>query len=329
VFKNYWYFFGPRWQAYFLSHNLRRLRVRDYGMAGFQQVWAMAIPGTFVLLWSTGFVGARMGTPYADPFIFLLYRFVILAFLLAAAGFIWRAPWPKSWRQVGHLAVVGLLIHASYLGGVFWAISNGVSAAIVALIVSIQPLLTAVIARPYLGEPVSNRQWIGLILGFTGVALVIGDEINLVSSSGVGTIVCFVALVGITLGTLYQKLHGSDMDLRTGSAIQFSAAAIAVGGLSLYFEERPIEWTGEFVFALSWLIVVLSIGAISLLYLLIRQGSASKVASLFYLVPPVVAIEAYLLFGETLNFLDIIGMIIVMGAVALVLHTQKLAVKEE
>jgi drug/metabolite transporter (DMT)-like permease len=298
-------------------------------MGSFKQVWAVATPGVFVLLWSTGFVGARMGAPYADPFIFLLYRFVILAFLLGAAGFIWRAPWPKSWRQVGHLVVVGLLIHASYLGGVFWAISNGVSAAIVAIIVSIQPLLTAVVARSYLGERVSRRQWTGLVFGFTGVALVIGDDINLVSSSGVGVIVCFVALLGITLGTLYQKRHGSEMDLRTGSAIQFSAAAIAVGGLTLYFEERPIEWTGEFVFALAWLIVVLSIGAISLLYLLIRQDAASKVASLFYLVPPVVAIEAYLVFGETLNFFDITGMIVAMGAVALVLHTQKLEVKKE
>lgn len=298
-------------------------------MGGFQQVWAAVAPGVFVLLWSTGFVGARMGMPYADPFIFLLHRFVILAFLLSAAGLIWRAPWPKSWRHVGHLAMVGLLIHGSYLGGVFWAISNGVSAATTALIVSMQPLLTAVVARSYLGELVSTRQWVGLIFGFAGVALVVGDDMNLGSSSGVGVIVCFVALLGITFGTLYQKRHGGDMDLRTGSAIQFSAAAIAAGGLTLYLGERPIEWTGEFIFALSWLIVVLSIGAMSLLYLLIRDGAASKVASLFYLVPPVVAIETYFLFGETLSLLDIIGMIVAMCAVALVLHTQKSGIKEK
>ena len=298
-------------------------------MGSFQQVWAAAAPGIFVLLWSTGFVGARMGIPYAEPFIFLLHRFVILAFLLSAAGLIWRAPWPKSWRQVGHLAVIGLLIHGSYLGGVFWAISNGVSAAIAALIVSLQPLLTAVVARPYLGELVSTRQWVGLMLGFAGVALVIGDDIDLVGSSGLGIIVCFVALLGITFGTLYQKRHGSNMDLRTGSAIQFSAAAVAVGGLTLYLGERPIEWTGEFIFALTWLIVVLSIGAISLLYLLIRQGAASEVASLFYLVPPVVAIEAYFLFGETLSFFDITGMTVAISAVALVLHTSKSGVKKE
>lgn len=292
-------------------------------MINVQKLLASVAPGAFVLLWSTGFIAAKMGTPYADPFIFLLYRFVILALLLGAAGLIWRAPWPTCWQFLGHLVVVGLLIHASYLGGVFWAISNGVSTAVVALIVSIQPLLTAVFACPYLGESVNRRQWIGLIIGFAGVALVIKDDIDFESSSGIGIIVCFVALLGITLGTIYQKRHCGGMDLRTGSAIQFSAAAIAVGILTLSLEEGPVEWRGEFVFALWWLIIVLSIGAITLLYLLIRQGAASKVASLFYLVPPVVAIEAYFMFGETINLFDIIGMIIAMSAVALVLHTQK------
>jgi len=294
-----------------------------------QYIWAAAAPGVFVLLWSTGFVGARLGLPYADPFIFLLHRLAILAVLLAAAGLIWRAPWPKSWAKVGHLAVIGLLMHGGYLGGVFWAISNGVSAAIAALIVGIQPLLTAVAAGPYLGEKVSMRQWVGLLFGFAGVALVVGDDINLDSSNGAGVIVCVVALLSITLGTLYQKRHGGDMDLRTGSAIQFAAAAIAMGGMTLYLDEDPIQWTGEFIFALSWLIVVLSIGAMSLLYLLIRQGAASKVASLFYLVPPVVAVEAYLLFDETLSFFDIGGMVVAMSGVALVLHTQKNGTKEE
>jgi drug/metabolite transporter (DMT)-like permease len=294
-----------------------------------QHIWAAAAPGVFVMLWSTGFVGARMGLPYADPFIFLLYRFVPLALLLAAVGLIWRAPWPKSWNNAGHLAVVGLLIHGSYLGGVFWAISNGVSAAIAALIVGIQPLLTAVAAGPYLGEKVSTRQWVGLLFGFAGVALVVGDDVNLDSSNGAGVIVCFVALLGITLGTLYQKRHGGDMDLRTGSAIQFAAAAVVAGGLTLYLDEGPIEWTGEFIFALSWLIIVLSVGAMSLLHLLIRQGAASKVASLFYLVPPVVAVEAYFLFDETLSLFDIGGMIVAMTAVALVLHTRKAGTKEE
>jgi len=277
-------------------------------------------PGIFVLLWSTGFIGARLGLPHAEPFIFLAYRFSILAVLLAAVGLIWRAPWPKNWSQVGHLAVVGLLIHGSYLGAVFWAISNGTTAAVAALIVGIQPLLTAVAAGPYLAEKVSARQWIGLLLGFVGVALVVGDDLSLEGGNGAGVIACIVALCGITLGTLYQKRHGGDMDLRTGSAIQFAAAAVVMLVLTLVLEEGRIVWTGEFIFALGWLIVVLSIGAMSLLYLLIRQGAASKVASLFYLVPPVVAIEAYFLFDETMTPFDITGMLVAMTAVALVLR---------
>ena len=289
-------------------------------MTSFRRTWTAAAPAVFVLLWSTGFIGARMGLPHAEPFIFLAFRFFILAALLSAAGMLWRAPWPTSWVQAGHLAVVGLLMHGFYLGSVFWAISTGTSAAVAALIVGIQPLLTAVAAGPYLGEKVSARQWIGLLLGFAGVALVVGDDLVLDSGNGAGVIACIVALCGITLGTLYQKRHGGAMDLRTGSAVQFAAAAVAMLILTVVFEEGRVVWTGEFIFALSWLVVVLSIGAMSLLYLLIRQGAATKVASLFYLVPPVVAIEAYFLFGETMTLFEITGMLVAMTAVALVLR---------
>ncbi len=290
-------------------------------MPNTNRIWTAAAPGIFVLLWSTGFIGARLGLPHAEPFIFLLYRFSILAIVLAAVGVIMRAPWPSSWAQAGHIAVVGLLMHGFYLGGVFWAISTGLTAAIAALIVGIQPLLTAVAAGPYLGEKVSFRQWAGLLFGFVGVALVVGDDISLEGGNGPGVVACILALLGITFGTLYQKRHGGNMDLRTGSAIQFAAAAIAMLALTFAFEQGRIEWHGEFIFALAWLVIVLSIGAMSLLYLLIRQGAASKVASLFYLVPPVVALEAYLLFGETMTRFDIAGMLVAMAAVALVLHT--------
>lgn len=290
-------------------------------MATSRQVWAAAAPGLFVLLWSTGFIGARLGLPHAEPFIFLLYRFAILAVLLTAMGMIWRAPWPKSWAQAGHLAVVGLLMHGAYLGGVFWAISTGITAAVSALIVGIQPLLIAVAAGPYLGEKVTARQWVGLLVGFGGVALVVGDEAILDGGNLAGVIACVVALFGLTIGTLYQKRHGGNMDWRTGSAIQFAASATAMFLLTFFFEEGRVEWTGEFIFAIVWLIVVLSIGAMTLLYMLIRQGAASKVSSLFYLVPPVVAVEAYFLFGETMTLFDIAGMLVAMAAVALVLHT--------
>jgi len=292
-------------------------------MPNAMRTWAVVAPGVFVLLWSTGFVGARMGLPYAEPFTFLAHRFVILTVVLSAIALLWRAPWPKTLREAGHIAIVGLLIHGSYLGGVFWAISHGVHAAVAALIVGVQPVLTAIAAGPYLGEKISLRQWSGLLIGFCGVALVVGDDIGRGGSSAVGVLACIVSLTGITLGTLYQKRHAQGMDLRSGSAIQFAAASVPIVVLSLVFEEGHIEWTGEFIFALGWLIVVLSLGAMTLLYMLIRQGAASKVASLFYLVPPVVALEAWILFDETLKPGDIIGMAAAMIAVALVLHTGK------
>ena len=291
------------------------------------RLWAAVAPGIFVLLWSTGFIGARLGLPHAEPFIFLLARFSLLAILLAAVGMAWRAPWPTSWAQAGHLVIAGLLIHGTYLGGVFWAISHGTAAAVAALIVGIQPLLTAVGAGPYLGEKVTLRQWLGLIVGFVGISLVVGDDISFRDGNTAGIVSCVVALIGITAGTLYQKKHGGAMDLRTGSAIQFAAPALVMLLLSLTFEEGRIEWTGEFIFAITWLIFVLSIGAMTLLYLLIRQGSASKVASLFYLVPPVVAVEAYYLFDETMSIFDMVGMFVTMAAVALVLHTGKTSSK--
>ncbi len=284
------------------------------------RLWAAVAPGIFVLLWSTGFVGARLGLPFAEPFTFLALRFTILTVVLSLIALLWRAPWPKDLREAGHIAIVGLLMHGSYLGGVFWAISQGVPAAIAALIVGVQPVLTAVAAGPYLGEKVNTRQWVGLLIGFCGVALVVGDDIGGGGGSAAGIVVCVVSLLGITVGTLYQKRHAQGMDLRSGSAIQFAAASIPMAALSLAFEGGHIEWTGEFIFALGWLVVVLSLGAMTLLYMLIRQGAASKVASLFYLVPPVVALEAWLIFDETLDPGDIIGMAVAMTAVALVLH---------
>ncbi|HER27187.1 MAG TPA: DMT family transporter, partial [Rhodospirillales bacterium] len=264
-------------------------------MGNAKQIVTTAVPGIFVLLWSTGFIGARLGLPYAEPFTFLALRFAIITVLLTLIAWAWRAPWPKSLREAGHIAIVGLLIQGSYLGGVFWAISQGIPAAIAALIVGVQPVLTAVAAGPYLGEKVNARQWIGFLIGFGGVAMVVGDDIAPGSGSAIGIIACVVSLLGITLGTLYQKRHSQGMDLRTGSAIQFAVAALPMLALSLVLEDGVIEWSGEFIFALSWLIVVLSLGAMTLLYIIIRRGEASKVASLFYLVPPVVALEAWLL----------------------------------
>ncbi len=280
--------------------------------------WVAMTPVLFVGLWSTGFIGAKLGMPYAEPFTFLLLRFVIVVTLLTLAAVVVRAPWPRTWTDVRHGAIAGLLIHGIYLGGVFAAIDRGVPAGIAALIVGLQPLLTAVASGPYLGDRITARQWLGVLIGLVGVALVVGEKVsfNLGDLAGVGFAVA--ALLGITIGTLYQKRHGGGMNLFTGSAVQFAAAGIFMLAAAATIETMKVEWSGEFVFALGWLVVVLSLGAISLLYLLIRRGAAAKVASLFYLVPPVTAVMAFVLFGETLGPMAIAGMAAAVVGVALV-----------
>jgi drug/metabolite transporter (DMT)-like permease len=283
-------------------------------------VWPAIMPGVFVVLWSTGFIGARFGLPHAEPFTFLLLRFAILTFLLGGYSFLVRAPWPSDWRQFLHLSVSGLLLHCAYLGGVFYAIGQGMPVAVTALIVGTQPLMTAALAGPILGEKITGRQWTGFFLGLTGVVLVVGPKLGTELGGMEGLAGAAIALIGITVGTLYQKRHGGQMDLRSGSAIQFAVSTAVMILLAAAFEKMSVNWTGEFVFALLWLVVVLSVGAISLLFIMIRRGLASKVASLFYLVPPVTAIIAYLVFGEKLGFLALFGMAVSVFGVALVVR---------
>jgi len=280
-------------------------------------MFVLAMPSVFVLLWSTGFIGAKLGLPYAEPFTFLFLRFAILTALLVVIALAFRAPWPSTWGAVARVSVVGLLVHGVYLGGVFSAIHVGLSAGVAALIVGLQPLLTAVGAGAFLGEKVKPRQWLGLVLGLVGVVMVLGDKLNIDGGSLDGIAFAVAALFGITAGTLYQKRHGDAMDLRSGSAIQYAVAGMPMLVLAWIFESGEVQWSGELVFALAWLVLVLSLGAISLLYILIRRGAASKVASLFYLTPPVVAVFAWVLFDETLAPLAMVGMGVVVVGVAL------------
>lgn len=278
--------------------------------------WVAFAPALFVLLWSTGFIGAKFGLAYAEPLTFLLLRFIIVALLMLPVLLLVRAPWPASVREAGHIATAGLLLHAGYLAGVFVAIDQGVPAGIVALIAGLQPLLTSAVAFPLLGEKVGSRQWLGLFLGLIGVALVVGDKLAPAGADGVGF--AFFALLSFTAGTLYQKRYCGKMDLGTGSFIQFAASIVALLILAPLFESLSVDWNGEFVFALAWLVLVLSLGAISLLLLLIRAGEAFRVASLLYLVPPVTALIAFAAFGEKLGGLALLGMLISAAAVALV-----------
>lgn len=285
-----------------------------------RSAWPTLMPGIFILLWSTGFIGARFGLPHAEPFTFLVLRFAILTILLGGFSLLVGAPWPTEWRQVMHLTVTGLLLHCTHLGGIFYAIGKGMPVAVIALIVGTQPLLTAILAGPLLGERITLRQWVGFFLGLAGVALVVGSKLGAELGGMEGLTAAALALLGITLGTLYQKRYGGQMDLRSGATLQFAICTVIMIPMAFAFETTVVHWTGEFVFALAWLVIVLSVGAMSLLLLMIRRGGASKVASLFYLVPPVTTLIAYFVFGETLSTVALLGMVISVFGVALVVR---------
>ncbi|WP_395453074.1 DMT family transporter [Azospirillum melinis] len=288
------------------------------GTATGGQTWLRLMPGLFVLLWSTGFIGAKYGLPYVEPLTFLLIRLGLVAVVLALVALASRAPWPKDWTTAGRIALAGLLVHGVYLSGVFLAIAHGLPAGVTALIVGIQPLLTAALSGPLLGERVSGRQWVGLLLGLAGVGLVVREKLSVDAEHLIGIGYAMAALVGITLGTLYQKRHGGGMDLRSGTAIQYAATAVVLAVVAPLTETMQVQWTGEFIFALLWLCFVLSVGAIFLLFALIRRGAAAKVASLFYLTPPVTALVAWMLFGEKLGVAALAGMAVAVCGVALV-----------
>ncbi len=287
-------------------------------MTSRQDPAALAVPGLFVLLWSSGFIGAKLGLPYAEPLTFLSLRFACVLLIMLPLVLAMRAPWPSSPHKALHIAIAGALIHAGYLGGVFSAIHHGMSAGVVALIVGIQPLLTAAVAGRMLGEHVTPRQWTGLALGISGVALVVWQNMSLQGLTPGSLALAVIALSSITFGTLYQKRYCPSFDARSGSVIQFTAALVMLLPLAWATETMRIEWTGEFVFALGWLVLVMSVGAITLLFRLIARGAATRVASLFYLTPAITALMAYLVFGETLTSLALIGMAIAIAGVAMI-----------
>jgi drug/metabolite transporter (DMT)-like permease len=276
-----------------------------------------AAPPLFVLLWSTGFIGARYGLPYIEPLTFLAVRMVFVVLILGLIALIARARWPST-NEIGHSVVAGALVHGLYLAGVFTAISQGVPAGISALIPGLQPILTSTIANRWMGEAVTRLQWLGLLLGLVGVALVLHDRAIVASGSTIGWVASFVSLLGITLGTLYQKRFCGRVDWRTGNLVQYAAACILFWIGAFAFETREIHWSAELIFAIAWLVFVLSIAAVGLMYWLIRRSAATGFASLFYLVPAVTALIAFVLFGERLDALSIAGMVVCAAGVFLV-----------
>ncbi|MCP3869672.1 MAG: DMT family transporter [Gammaproteobacteria bacterium] len=280
------------------------------------------IPILFVLLWSTGFIGAKYGLPFAEPFTLLMYRMylTLAAFLLLIHLF--RGRWPDL-RGAAHSMVVGALVHAAYLGGVFSAIENGMSAGLVSLLVGLQPILTTLVARGWMGEKVSAIQAAGLASGLAGVTMVLilgGKGAGSAAFSPDTLIYALVALFGISLGTLYQKHFCTHVHLLTGTFYQFLSTALIMTVLAFSFETREITWDPQFILALLWLVFGLSLTAILLLMVMIREGEAAKVASYFYLTPPVTALLAWLLFQEQLNTWAIGGMLVAVFGVYLVVR---------
>jgi len=294
--------------------------------------WVKAMPAVFVLIWSTGFIVARYGMPYAPPFTFLLWRyfFSILCFLpwIVLA----RVAWPRDRRQALHLAVTGALMHAGYLGGVWAAVKTGMGSGLSALIVGIQPVLTAIwLSTVAAGEGehrVTRRQWLGLLLGFAGLVMVVsrkftqGTPLDHVTPVNMGW--ALMALLAITTGTLYQKRFVQPCDVRTANTVQLLAAAVVTLPLAL-LEPETMQWNGQLMGAMAWSVLGLTLGGSSLLYLLIQRGAAATVASLMYLVPPTTALIAWVLFDEQITAMTLLGTAITAVGVSLVVRPARSA----
>ncbi|TIQ57185.1 MAG: DMT family transporter [Mesorhizobium sp.] len=275
------------------------------------------IPASFVVLWATGFIGARYAMPWAEPFTFLAARFVLAAVLLAAlmAALGSRR---ATRAEALHATGAGILMHGVYLGGVFWAIHRGMPAGLSALIVGLQPLITAVMAGRILGEAILPRHWAGLGIGLVGVAIVLWPKLGALGGGVTAETLAasLVSVLGMSAGTIWQKRFASGGDLVAATKWQYVGGASVMALASLAFETQTVVVNGELIFAMAWLVLVLSIGAIFLLMVMIRDGEMSKVASLFYLVPAVTAVIAWVLFGEQLNLVQIVGMAIAKVSVA-------------
>lgn len=273
-------------------------------------------PGAFILIWATGYIVAKLAAPYADPLSFLCLRYAGVVLLMLVLAQLARAPWPRG-RALLHLALAGVLIQAVYLGGVWVAIRQGLPAGSAALIVNLQPVLVAALA-PLVGERVSPRQWLGVALGLGGVLLVIWHKLTLGAGLGGPLLLCVLALLAITGGTLYQKRFVPHFDLRTGQVVQFAAALAATLPLAWAVEPMHIEWNLPVLAALAWSVLVLTAGGISLMFYMLRHGRVTAVSSTMYLVPSVTSVMAWLLFSETLGAQAIVGMGVTLLGVYLV-----------
>lgn len=280
------------------------------------------LPLLFVFLWSTGFISAKFGLPSAEPFTFLGIRMLIATLILFSLIPFFKVTWPKRIIDYGHMAVVAILIHCIYLGGVFSAIKAGFPSSMTAIVIGLQPLVTVFIAARWLDETITLLKIAGLVIGFIGITIVITQQgIDTGAVNYTGLVFTTTGLIAISVGTVYQKKFCGTYDLLPSVCFQFLVNTVVMGVLAFSLESREVDWTLSFVLALAWLVLVLSAGTSILLLWLIRTGEASKVAGLFYLVPPFVVVQAWMFFGETFGLVSIVGIIACVIGVAMVLKS--------
>lgn len=284
---------------------------------GLSPAWTVAAAGLFIFFWASGFVSAKYGFPYAEPFTFLSLRFALAVAILLPLCLLWRVRWPRGPGELGHVVVAGLLVQSVYLIGVFQGIWLGLSTGVMALIVGLQPLITGALAAATLGERVAPRQWCGLGLGFAGLGLVVAEKVDFAGDAGWGVGFAGIGLLGITIGTLYQKRFCGGADIRSSVLIHNAVSGLLIAPLAFGFETMRIDWTGEFLFALLWSAIGLSVIAIALYYWLVRRGAAARVTSLIYLSPPTTALMGWAMFQESMPPVAIAGMVLAVAGVAL------------
>lgn len=287
--------------------------------------WMAVAPLLFVFMWATGFIVARLAAPHADPLWFLALRFGVSCLILVTVAFLIGSNWPSP-SDARHAITAGALIHGGYLGPIYWAVAHGMPAGVSALIVGLQPLMTSFFAAFLIGEAVGRRQWQGLGVGIAGIALVVWPKLTMTALGGITPVTILVTIIGaasISFGTVYQKRHAANLDLATSGAWQFAGGTLVTFLGTLLFGTFHFDATIEAWTALAWSVMVLSLGAISLLMLLIRHGDVSRVSGLIFLVPAVAAAMAYLLFDETLSAVQIAGMALCGAAVFLVTRASK------
>jgi drug/metabolite transporter (DMT)-like permease len=289
-----------------------------------KRLWLASVPVVFVIIWSTGWISAKYAAPYADPLWFLTIRFFCAGVAISIFAFAVGAPWPQDRLSWMHGLVSGILLHGLYLGGVWWAVKHGLSAGISGLLVALQPLLTALLGPYFLKEEITPRQWCGVLVGIVGVMLVLSPKLGFGSDATAFSNVPWAAIfinvigvLGITAGSFYQKKYVAKGDLRTTTAVQYLGALLMVGPLAVLSEDLTFEHSLTLYLTLAWSVLVLSVFAIGLMLMMINRGEVMRVSALIYLVPATVAVQAWYLFGETLNTVQVTGMVLTAAGVYL------------